>query len=393
MRSPTENMDVPPIEPALLSPQQRAALAALFRNTTNSYKFLLFLTLVDVSRGHDGRSSLTLPLRELLGGMLATAWFPHAVCRLSFGVQDTLARFLQQVRDDRWVAGDDPGVQNARAHCREWARTQAGTDDELRVGPILRYVVTRLIRPFFESETRGLRDDQVDARIAVLSREEFDRSLPLYRIDDGGRTITLHPSWVRVLRLEAPVFEGWAAYHWLQYMQRCNPNSPALVRKLLPPPERESLQRARQYWLAAMDGHDLRCPYSGRLIGRDTPFDIDHFVPWSFLVHDEFWNLVPVDPATNSRKGQQLPDVAYVTPVAATHFVALQVLRRVLPVTAFAQLADSYVLGLNMDREIVGTAAPNALPAFTAAFERTLCPLLDLARAHGFQGPWAPTSE
>lgn len=295
-------MDIPPIDPEMLSPKQRAALAALFRNTTNSYKFLLFLALIEESRRHDGGSPLTLSLRELLGGMLAAAWFPHGVCRLSFGMQDTVSRYLDQVERHRWISGDEPGVQNARAMCREWARTEAGTDGQLRRAPILRYVIARLIRPFFHDETRRLSDAQVDARVAALSREQFTSVLPLYRIDEDGCSITLHPSWVRALRLEAPVFEGWAAYHWLQYMQRCNPNTPALARKLLPPAERDTLQKARLYWLIAMGAGDVRCPYSAQVLGKHAPFDLDHFVPWSFLVHDEFWNLVP---AANGEQQQE----------------------------------------------------------------------------------------
>ena len=372
----------------MLSPKQRAALASLFRNTTNSYKFLLFLTLIEESRRHDSASPLTLSMREILGGMLAAAWFPYAVCRLSFGVQDTLSRCLEQVREDRWVSGDDPGVQNARATCREWSRTEAGTDDELRRGVILRYVIARLIRPFFADETRGLEDSAVDRTVAALSREQFSSAMPLYRIDEGGRSITLHPSWVNALRLEAPVFEGWTAYHWLQYMQRCNPNSPALARKLLPPAERDTLQKARQHWVTVISAGDVHCPYTSRVLAKEAPFDIDHFVPWSFLVHDELWNLIPADPSANCSKGQQLPDKRYIAPVASTHFHALGVLRCDLSAVAFDRVAERYMLGLNIDRDLVTADGPLGLQAFVSAFERTLLPLLDLANAHGFQGPW-----
>ncbi len=35
---------------------------------------------------------------------------------------------------------------------------------------------------------------------------------------------------------------------------------------------------------------------------------IDHFVPWSYVAHDELWNLVPTTKAVNSSKSNNLPD-------------------------------------------------------------------------------------
>ncbi|MBA2356157.1 MAG: hypothetical protein H0V80_16025 [Acidobacteria bacterium] len=129
-------------------------------------------------------------------------------------------------------------------------------------------------------------------------------------------------------------------------------------------------------------------PYSAQVLGKHAPFDLDHFVPWSFLVHDEFWNLIPADPTVNSMKRQQLPHRIYVSLVAATHFQALGVLRRELKSRPFDHLADGYMLGLNIDRDLITATGPAARAAFTSAFEKTLFPLLDLAHAHGFQGPW-----
>ena len=35
---------------------------------------------------------------------------------------------------------------------------------------------------------------------------------------------------------------------------------------------------------------------------------IDHFVPWSYVAHDEFWNLSPTTRSANSSKSNCLPD-------------------------------------------------------------------------------------
>lgn len=36
-------------------------------------------------------------------------------------------------------------------------------------------------------------------------------------------------------------------------------------------------------------------------------YDIDHFIPWSFVMNDELWNLMPMDSSLNSSKSNRLP--------------------------------------------------------------------------------------
>ena len=36
-------------------------------------------------------------------------------------------------------------------------------------------------------------------------------------------------------------------------------------------------------------------------------YDVDHFIPWSFVMNDELWNLMPMDSSLNSVKSNRLP--------------------------------------------------------------------------------------
>ncbi len=36
-------------------------------------------------------------------------------------------------------------------------------------------------------------------------------------------------------------------------------------------------------------------------------YDVDHFIPWSFVMNDELWNLMPMDSSLNSSKSNRLP--------------------------------------------------------------------------------------
>lgn len=40
---------------------------------------------------------------------------------------------------------------------------------------------------------------------------------------------------------------------------------------------------------------------------EEKKYDIDHFIPWSFVMNDELWNLMPMDTSLNSSKSNRLP--------------------------------------------------------------------------------------
>ena len=47
--------------------------------------------------------------------------------------------------------------------------------------------------------------------------------------------------------------------------------------------------------------------YSDTIL-TDNDISIDHFVPWSYVAHDEMWNLSPTSKSINSAKSNNLPD-------------------------------------------------------------------------------------
>ena len=43
-------------------------------------------------------------------------------------------------------------------------------------------------------------------------------------------------------------------------------------------------------------------------------FDLDHFIPWSFVSHNQNWNLIPADESFNSSKSDRIPELEYYLP-------------------------------------------------------------------------------
>ncbi len=77
----------------IASPPAWLAVQAVSENdTTNAYKYLFFLSLLDILRRHQFQITAPIPFSDLIVEMLANAWFPHSYFKLSFGSQDKIAQ-------------------------------------------------------------------------------------------------------------------------------------------------------------------------------------------------------------------------------------------------------------------------------------------------------------
>lgn len=73
-----------------------AALSQIFNSTTNSYKYLFFLSLLDILKRNKFKSFTSITFEDIIIEMLANAWYSHSYSRLSFGTQDQIANRLSR---------------------------------------------------------------------------------------------------------------------------------------------------------------------------------------------------------------------------------------------------------------------------------------------------------
>lgn len=66
------------------------------------------------------------------------------------------------------------------------------------------------------------------------------------------------------------------------------------------------LANARKLWDAVLEVIPIADVFKGELIDTEK-YDLDHFIPWSFIMNDELWNLMPIDSSWNSKKSNKLP--------------------------------------------------------------------------------------
>ena len=371
---------VPPSSPSL----DIAALSAAFRDTETSYKFLWMQALLrSIERGD------FKPSREASGGivsmsllvahMLDIAKYPVRRFCLFFGRQDRILTALQDLEDSAgWHGLDGAWGEQGIAE-----RYQDIPNHVHR--PLVKFVPYRFLSPFFPDGLQKLSAKARHQEIIHRANLGFDSSNPPpYRFSSDGESIEMHPAWKNYMQEHQEILQGWVLWHWCDYLQKRNPNIPAISRKLVKPGAADlTLQRRFWRWVIGKRAGEIRCIYSGDVLSAEH-FVVDHYVPWDFIGHDNLWNLIPAKPEANSAKSNQLPMENYFPEFIRNQHMALSTFcdsgRAV-----WNPLMESYLVDLHLPEvPTIGEAAPD-LDALQSAYVRVIPPLLQLAEGCGFR--------
>lgn len=358
---------------AVRYPEKTSYLGQVFDDTTNSYKLVWFLALLSLVRRGEERS---FSFDDIFSEMAVIAWHPVCLYRLSLGRQDMLQDALLKLqRQSQLPANATPDAIREFMKVSNEARTLLGF--------IKNYVPMRFLSPWFADQLRGEKDSKRNRQIENFAQESQRTPLACpYWL--GTRAINLNESW-RVFLLEnMAVVQAFTEYQLAQYLQARNPNVPGVVNKLRAPMVRQ-LNAARHFWRTIREnlekeGHTERFQdiYSEQPLGESL--SIDHFLPWSFVTHDLLWNLTPVAPSTNSKKGDLIPDLTFYLPrLAMFHLDAIRV------AIQHPRLLEDYTDCFKL--------APDALIAlgeegFMAKYREVITPQAQIAMNQGFQYGW-----
>lgn len=161
----------------------------------------------------------------------------------------------------------------------------------------------------FSSE---LTQDKGDAyRIEYIQILNQEIHLP-YIIENGvgiGKCVVLQEAWIPFLMDNYLIIKNWIQYNKIQFLQMINPGVPGIINKL--DDERNNvrhLERVRDLWNAHIEvsNKEIVDIYTGNKL--ESTFDVDHFIPWSYVAHDEMWNLIPSNASANRSKSNHLPE-------------------------------------------------------------------------------------
>lgn len=365
-----------------------SALTRLFSDTTNSYKYLFFLSLLDILRRNHFEIEL-VSFEILIVEMLANAWFSHTFFKLSFGSQDKIAQKL----DSLDLVIDEPIIR-----FRDTDKTllrQAISNQNLKdvVTHLQKYVPYRLIVPFVENALCGVdrgRGDELERAMPAIADRCFESHKPLYKFDAIQRkdcqAIIIHSAWANYLEQHHAIVRGWTSWEWLNYMQKRNPSTPAIANKLFMPSRRDSLSKQTDYWKIVMQSRELRCIFSDQVIDPQR-FSLDHYLPWSFVAHDQLWNLIPTLPEVNSAKLNNLPSAQYLKKFVKLQHIGLVTTYRTLGKGKWNKKVETYISEL----QVVSEDDLLDIDKLNKMYDKTISPLIALAANQGFTPDWRYT--
>lgn len=113
--------------------------------------------------------------------------------------------------------------------------------------------------------------------------------------------------WIEMIQDQTVPILGWIQYEKVKWLQNNNPEVPGLIYKLVPMDEKmRKLNHVRKLWEGIIDISEVRDVFTGHPV-VSKQYDVDHFIPWSFVMNDELWNLMPMDSSLNSSKSNRLP--------------------------------------------------------------------------------------
>ncbi|PWQ97304.1 HNH endonuclease domain-containing protein [Leucothrix arctica] len=368
-----------------------AALSRLFKSTSTSYKFLFFLAILNTLQSTHRKEGepVRFALEDLAVEMALLSWYPIQFYKLSFGWQDQVAKIISQLQFDPSFKAitSTRGQTQLRAAIKEQAK-------DIGLYSLLRFVPYRLLSPFYSAELSGIPEKRKNDAIADLASQYNTQTIPLYSFvqDQDQACIQIHPEWVNYL-LQAgniTIVKDWTLMGWISYLQKRNPNTPAIINKVLPPIKRSSLSSQTSFWkkiIEADAGQDLRCIYSNEPLLNQS-FSLDHFLPWTFICHDQIWNLCPVTPSSNSSKGNKLPADDYVEKFIQQQIQALEVSSKVMSAKSWDKITESYAMDLRLDPKLL--LDENAV---RDAYTGVLMPMMTLAKTSGFEASWLYKNE
>ena len=226
-------------------------------------------------------------------------------------IQEAIIRYLRKHRQEslspKAVLFDMDGVlyDSMRFHARAWH--EVATLHQLTSRPEDFYM--------FEGRTG-------ESTINELYQRTFQRDATaeekqtIYK-EKADFYIELNPVWDEYLHTHYKILMDFTYWNLMQFLQARNPNVPAISSKLIRPESRSSLANQHRYWNKVIQiGGPVRCIYTGHEL-YPSDYELDHFIPWSFVSHDLLWNLIPADGSINSSKSNYLPDLDIYLPKLA----------------------------------------------------------------------------
>lgn len=282
--------------------------AHMLDDTTQCYKFYWLEAILNLMPHTEGDMTFDAILDE----MICNAWYTVTNYHLHLGpvitgcADNFLERAVRIVEQDPQLPKPATREQILAAIKRNEASLKS-----CKKGLIIN-VPYRLISTFLDLGGGDRLWSSTKKLIAYIEQVNERRVLPYTIIDGTGmeKRIIIDDNWRQLIYDNFPVIISWIQLKKIRFLQDRNPGVPGIIYKLaLEPDNKRKLQNARELWrtASAVGQLPMQDIYTGAIL-EPSGFDLDHFVPWSYVTNDELWNLIPMDSSLNSSKSNRLPE-------------------------------------------------------------------------------------
>ena len=348
-------------------------LSRIFDKTSECYKFFWFQAIV--YKVLEGKQYITY--EELIDEMIVDAWYMVVEYHLNLGPRDTLEGLVHYLHQISGLKSSEKkeNIINYLRNCkdREVAR---------RKRILTKNVPYRIQAPFMD-KLKGKEWNVSES--ALISRINQESRLMFYfeNLNVMQTTIRLNQEWFAYIHKNQEIIKGWLMYNIIIYLQKRNPSVPGIADKLYPPQERK-LEKVKKYWKLLLTLQPVYEIY-GHMPLSNKDISIDHFVPWSYVAHDEFWNLHPTTRSINSSKSNHLPDwKTYFPQLARLEYFSYEMIWKYDAVRdEFEKCAKEHLNDDMVRRKIYQEGQDFA--SFSNALEETVQPIYQSAKNCGFK--------
>ncbi|QSS96115.1 HNH endonuclease domain-containing protein [Psychroflexus sp. ALD_RP9] len=263
------------------------ALASIFNNTSATYKFYWFLGIIE--EVEQGRREIEK--KRIFSRMIANAWYPINYFKISFGTQDKIAEIIEYlVTTTNLVENED------KSKIYNFLTESLDKEVIKYLFHLDKNVPHWFLSPWFKGHKKT----------EIYRQSLASNDYAMYRLEKN--TITVNENWLTYILSNAKILKEYTLWNLALFVQSKNPLIPDVVNKLIKPAKRNSLTYQRNnFWnIYLNEKRDVRCIFTGEQLDESN-YELDHFVPYSWVSHDLIWNLVPVLSGFNSSKNNKLP--------------------------------------------------------------------------------------
>lgn len=199
-----------------------------------------------------------------------------------------------------------------------------------------------------------------------------------------ARKITFNDAWIQMIKDNTVSILGWIQSEKVKWLQNNNPEVPGLIYKLDRSEEKiRKLTKVHKLWDGILDLQPVKDVFTDESVNVNA-YAVDHFIPWSFVMNDELWNLMPMDLNLNSAKSNKLPEWdKFFVKFASNQYLMYEVIHERDSIRKLYEACyrdNLHSIWANQELYIKG----NSQEKFYGILDRNMRPVYDSAKRQGY---------